>query len=121
MSQFQYSMTKENLQVKQKIFMNKKAYAALVKEVFSKSKQELHEIYNLGVYNDITKGYCVLALKEANADIGTIERALNSFSAVFDLHSASDALKTLNDFNTTDKKTVPAKEKNLMHTSVERF
>lgn len=91
--------------------MNKKAYAALVKEVFSKSKQELHEIYNLGVYNDITKGYCVLALKETDTDSRTIEKILNSFNYVFDLHSASDALKALNDFSAADKKNIYIKRK----------
>lgn len=101
--------------------MNKKAYAALVKEVFSKSKQELHEIFNLGVYNDITKGYCVLALKEANADSRTIERALNSFDGVFDKNSASDALKALSSFNNSDKKSVTAKGNDLMHISEDSF
>jgi len=78
--------------------MNINEHKAIIKEMFSKTNDELEVIFNTGVFNEITKGYCLLALKKVGANKKLKQNVIDAFYSVFDLSSSSDALEALNKF-----------------------
>lgn len=42
--------------------MSREKHKELMKEIFSKNKEEIQEIFNSGVFNQIVRGYFVLTL-----------------------------------------------------------
>lgn len=54
---------------------------------------EINSIMDTGMFNEIVKGYAVLAMQEAKADDGIIQQAVDALDAIFDNTDAAAARK----------------------------
>lgn len=57
----------------------------------SKPEPELNEIIDTGAFNEIIKGYLVVALRNTGTESGTIMEALTALERAFDATDAEQA------------------------------
>ncbi|MDE7423774.1 MAG: hypothetical protein K2N51_08795 [Lachnospiraceae bacterium] len=70
--------------------MDKNKYLKLMEQMFSKSKEEVNEMYNSGVFNAITEGYFIKVLENLDADREFIEQALEELHHCHDTYRAGE-------------------------------
>lgn len=71
--------------------LTREQHKKLVFEYISKPEQEINEIFNTGMFNEICKGYLVLAMKSTGADRQVIREAVQELENEFDAHTAGEA------------------------------
>lgn len=55
--------------------MSKEVHVQLMRELFSKNKEEINEIFNSGMFNKITEAYMTVSLIELGLDSEIINKA----------------------------------------------
>lgn len=55
--------------------MSKEVHVQLMRELFSRNKEEINEIFNSGVFNEITEAYMTVSLIELGLDAEIINKA----------------------------------------------
>lgn len=70
--------------------MDKNKYLKLMEQMFSKSREEINEMYNSGMFNDITEGYFIKVLENLDADKEFIEQALEELHHCHDTYRAGE-------------------------------
>ena len=63
----------------------------LILSYLKKTVNDLNTEFDLGYYNDICKGYALIALKGSGADEQLIKSVINSFDFAFDEKTAGEA------------------------------
>lgn len=71
--------------------MTNEELKALAIDHLSKSEEEINNMFNLGRFNDIVRGYFVLTLKDHNMSDPEIQEILKSLYRVLDLKNAGEA------------------------------
>lgn len=69
--------------------MDQEKHKQLLYYILNKTEEEINELANSGMFNEIIKGYCILAMKRAgytNEDIKKLD-----FNSLFDEILASEA------------------------------
>lgn len=69
--------------------MDQEKHKQLLYYILNKSEEEINELANSGIFNEIIKGYCILAMKDAgytNEDIKKLD-----FNSLFDETLAGEA------------------------------
>lgn len=74
--------------------MNKEDHMRLMREMFSKSEEEINEMFNSGVFNDIVKGYAVMMLRQCGLD-EKIKECLVELNHAFDELTSGEARRYL--------------------------
>lgn len=55
--------------------MSKEVHVQLMRELFSRNKEEINEIFNSGVFNEITEAYMTVSLIELGLNAEIINKA----------------------------------------------
>lgn len=79
--------------------MSREEHKKLMMEMYTKSKEEVNEMFNSGVFNEIAKGYVARLLSE-HIIFGdeAIEKAMSDMDRIFDEMTASEAREFYKNF-----------------------
>ncbi len=70
--------------------MSKNEYLELMQDMFSKNKEEINQMYNSGMFNEITEGYLVKVLQNLNSSKELIEKAVTELHHCQDRYTAGE-------------------------------
>ena len=73
--------------------MDRKAHKKLMIEMFGKGREEINEMYNSGMFNDITKGFLILVLENLGYGNKDIAHAVSELKNCHDTYTAGEARK----------------------------
>lgn len=72
--------------------MDKEAHKKLMMEMYTKSQEEVNEMFNSGIFNEIVKGYVARLLSEHKIfGDEAIEKAMSDMNRIFDEMTAGEA------------------------------
>lgn len=75
---------------KARSIMDKEAHKKLMMEMFTKSKEEVNEMFNSGIFNEIVKGYMAVTLDNCNMEHDKVMECLGELDKMFDEMTAGE-------------------------------
>lgn len=71
--------------------MNKDAHKKSMMEMFTKSNEEVNEMFNSGVFNEIAKGYMAVTLDNCNMEHDKVMECMAELDQMFAEMTAGEA------------------------------
>lgn len=72
---------------------SREKHVALMKNMFSKSEEEINEMFNSGMFNEIVKGFTAMLLSEGGLSDEAIKEKIRAMDGLFDEVTAGEARK----------------------------
>lgn len=70
--------------------MDREKHIKLMSEMFHKSEEECNEMFNSGMFNEITRGVVALAMENCGYERAAVLKVLNECSRVLDERTAGE-------------------------------
>lgn len=73
--------------------MNREEHVKLMMEMYGKSKEEINQMFDSGMFNNLCYGAMILSLKRLGMDEKAIKEAIEECRQVFNQYRASELLE----------------------------